>query len=114
MIFNFRMFDGLEPIFYPMVWFETYTELDEETKSLMKFLGVAPKIGYILGGIFISLGSLSTLFTVYKILVNRKPAQTKKKVLMDFQKGGQEGGQLPLSQHLKGREFASKGAQISS
>ena len=64
-----------------MVWFETYTELDEETISLMKFLGIAPKIGYILGGIFISLGGLSTLFTIYRIMTDRKSAaQTKKKV----------------------------------
>ena len=73
------MFDNLEPIFYPMVWFETYTELDDETISLMKFLGIAPKIGYILGGILISLGALSTLFTIYRIMTDRKSAANAKK-----------------------------------
>jgi hypothetical protein len=63
-----------------MVWFETYTELDEETKSLMKFLGIAPKIGYILGGILISLGSLSTLFTIYRFMKDKQSTQTRKKV----------------------------------
>ncbi len=67
----FRLFDGLEPIFYPMVWFETYTELDDETASLMKFLAIAPKLGIIIGSIMIGIGFLTTLAVVLSVMRNK-------------------------------------------
>jgi hypothetical protein len=54
----FRLFDNLEPLFYPMVWFETYTELDDETATLMKFLGIAPKLGDIIGSLMVVIGAI--------------------------------------------------------
>jgi len=50
-----------------MVWFETYTELDEETAKLMRFLGVAPKLGDIIGSIIIVLSVLTAATAGYCI-----------------------------------------------
>jgi hypothetical protein len=74
--------DGLETLFYPMVWFETYTELDDETASLMKFLGIAPKLGTIIGSIMIGLGCLTAsiaFFSIWRSRNNKSPEKKYKK-----------------------------------
>ena len=58
-----------------MVWFETYTELDDETARLMRFLGVAPKLGNIIGSIIVVLSALTVAvagFCIWKTPRDRK------------------------------------------
>jgi len=84
------MIDGQKPTFYPMIWFETYTELDDDIKwvislekrhfylesteifiicrKLMKLLAIAPFFGVYLGPVFIGLGVLTAIISLTILL----------------------------------------------
>jgi len=56
------LMENLDTIVYPMLWFESYTDLDSKMVSQLKLLEWAPKIGNISGGISLGIGLvLSTL-----------------------------------------------------
>jgi uncharacterized protein YjeT (DUF2065 family) len=66
------LLDGLEPTFYPTFWFEITTELDDTTSDLLKWLGVAPKLGIVFGLILIAIGLLTASITFFFIFKNMK------------------------------------------
>ena len=48
--------EGLEPTYYPAVWFEVKSELPDDMRSQLKMLEWVPDLGHIFGGIFLGLG----------------------------------------------------------
>lgn len=50
--------EDVETTMFPMIWFETSTQLDEDMVGQMKLLDFAGNIGNIFGGIFIGVGAI--------------------------------------------------------
>ena len=69
-----------------MVWFETFTELDDDTATLMKFLGIAPKLGNIIGSIVIVLGFVTVGLAAYSISLNSSSKKLKKQYVSPLTK----------------------------
>lgn len=69
-----------------MVWFETFTELDDDTATLMKFLGIAPKLGNIIGSIVIVLGFVTVGLAAYSISRNSSSKKLKKQYVSPLTK----------------------------
>ena len=60
--------EGLEPTYYPAVWFEVKSELPEDMRSQLKMLEWVPHLGHIFGGVFLGLG---IIFVTGAIVLNR-------------------------------------------
>ena len=64
--------EEVDTMFYPMIWFDTYTVLTDDLAGQLRMLEVAPRLGNILGGLSIGLGGLFTVlgaFLVTRFLV---------------------------------------------
>jgi CD36 family len=49
---------GIPTMFYPMIWFETTTELPEDMAAQLRLLSIVPKFGIIFGSVGLGIGAL--------------------------------------------------------
>jgi len=69
-----KILENVTDTFYPMIWFETYTELTDDLIGQMRFLEIVPYMGDIMGYTFIGIGGLLLLF--YTALMIRSKMQS--------------------------------------
>jgi len=66
--------EDINTMFFPMIWFETTTELSDDLVSQLKLLEIAPKLGNITGGISVGIGAvlaLTAAFMIYNVRRNQ-------------------------------------------
>jgi len=82
-----RLLDGLEPTFYPTIWFETTTEANDENFLRMQLFAILPKLGIIFGSIIMTLGFLTCLLalnSIWKDGTLKRESGEEKKARWDF------------------------------
>ena len=66
--FEIDLFKDVPPTFYPAVWFETTTEMPEDMAKQLRLLEWVPSLGYIMGGVFTSLGLLTIIVLKHDLI----------------------------------------------
>jgi len=56
-----QIMEDIDTMMYPMLWFESYTHLEDDVVRALKFLEIAPKLGNIVGGVALGIGALMTM-----------------------------------------------------
>ena len=62
----------IDTIMYPMIWFETTTELTDDLVGQLKFLTVAPSLGNIIGGCITGAGAVLAAVGAYLVFFRSK------------------------------------------
>jgi len=58
---------GVNTMMYPMIWFETTTQLTDDMVSQLKFLEIAPQLGNIIGGCITGIAAILALVGGYLV-----------------------------------------------
>jgi len=66
--YEIDLFKDVPPTFYPAVWFETTTEMPEDMARQLRLLEWVPSLGYIMGGVFTSLGLITVIVLKHDLI----------------------------------------------
>ena len=69
------LLEGLDPIYYPMIWFETVTSLDDSMVDMMKMMTASPSIGLGIGIGSICIGVIMCVLSFFLVIRHRRMTQ---------------------------------------
>jgi len=73
--YQIDLLEGLDPIYYPMIWFETVTSLDDSMVDMMKMMTASPSIGLGIGIGSICIGVIMCALSAFLVIRHRRMTQ---------------------------------------